>query len=268
MRSDHPLRPRENERLEVEGSPVDQSNLIWRGPLVQRSLRLLGIMLTLICAGFAALVVDAPLSRWAFSGKRLAWLHGFLGSMEPFGQPTAILMTAGAILLCSWRLRPGVPRLVAASLGAGLMADLCKLLVSRVRPRAFDWSGTALATFHEFLPGLGKGSSHQSFPSSHTATAMGFGLALATMFPEGRWLFMTATTLVALQRVEAGAHYLSDTCWGAAVGYGVAFVMFHPRLLGRWFSEREACRWKRAEERPALTVVSASPSDETKRQAS
>jgi membrane-associated phospholipid phosphatase len=197
-------------------------------------------------------------------------LHGFLESMEPFGQPTAILMFAGGLWLCSPRLRSGVPRLLAASLGAGLAADVCKLFLARVRPRSFDWSGGPLATFHEFLPGLGRGSSHQSCPSSHTATALGFGLALSTMFPEGRWLFLTAAALVAAQRVECGAHFLSDTVCGATVGYAMSLLLFRPRLLGSWFDLQEARGWRRAESELAPVVLADSPAADpgTQRQAS
>lgn len=252
----------------LRATSADSLDLIWRGPLAQSSLAFSGRIAILIVVGFAALCIDVPLSRMAFYERGLSRLHGFLESMEPFGQPMATVITATAILLCSWRLRPGVPRLLACSLGAGLMADLFKLLLSRTRPRAFDWTGGVLATFNGFLPGLGRGSPSQGFPSSHTALAMGFGLALATMFPEGRWLFMAATALVALQRIECGAHFLSDTCWGAAVGFAVAFAMFHPRFLGSWFDRREARRWARAAAEPNATAESPESRLDAQRQAS
>lgn len=193
----------------------------------------------LLIAGLAALAVDLPLSRALVTEQSLEFLHGLLGSIEPFGQPTAILVTAAAIALCDRRRRGAVLRLVAAALGSGLAADIIKLLVARSRPHSFDLAGTVWSSFRDAFPGFGNQSQWQSFPSAHTATAVGFALALSHLFPAGRWLFVTLAGLVALQRIEAGAHYLSDTCWGAAVGCAIWLVVSRPNLLGDWFDRKE-----------------------------
>src|SRR5262249_41043197 len=160
------------------------------------------------------------------------------------------------------RRRVGMPRLVACALGAGLSADLVKLLVARVRPHHQELATSVFETFRGFLPGIGAGSAMPSCPSAHTATAAGVALALATRFPAARGLFASLAALVALQRVEAGAHYLSDVCWGAALGSAVALVVFHPALLGAWFDrkEREWSQRRDQYDRPVrerLSVVSA-----------
>jgi membrane-associated phospholipid phosphatase len=190
------------------------------------------------------MTVDLPLARSLVQGKALHQLHGMLAAFEPFGQPTAILVIAAAFALCDVRRRALMPRLLAAALGSGLVADVVKLFVSRTRPHHHDLAGSVLATFEGLLPGFGVGSPLQSCPSAHTATGVGFCLALWTLFPAGRWLFVAAATLVAAQRVETGAHYLSDACWGAAVGYAVCLVLFRPNLLGGWFDRKEQA-WSR-----------------------
>jgi undecaprenyl-diphosphatase len=190
-------------------------------------------------AGLAALSVDVPLSRVLYQSRGLQWLHGFLETIEPFGQPTAILMTAASIALCDPVRRAVMPRFLAAALGSGLAADVVKLLVIRVRPRAGDLTGSALDTFRGWWGGPGIGSDMQSCPSAHTATAVGFCLALSAVFPGGRWLFAGAAALVALQRIETGGHYLSDTCWGAAIGCAVSVAVFRADLAGRWFDRKE-----------------------------
>lgn len=225
----------------------------------------------LVVAGAVALTIDLPLAQAMVHGRVLRALHGFLGSFEPFGQPAAILVVAAAIALCDPRRRLAMPRLVAAAFGSGLAADLLKLLVARTRPHHQELAGSVLETFRGFLPGVGAGSAMQSFPSAHTAMAVGFALALTTLFPAGRWLFACLASLVALQRVEAGAHYLSDTCWGAAVGSVVGLLVFHPALLGAWFDRKEQ-EWSRPrddDDRPVrerLSIVSAeeeaSPADD------
>jgi len=201
--------------------------------------RTLAISATFAILGAVAMSVDVPLSRAMLEGKLLRPLRGLFESIEPFGQPTAILMTAGAIALCDPRRRPLTPRLLAAALGAGLAADIVKLLVARARPHHGDLTGSAWNTFQGLLPGLGIGSTMQSCPSAHTATAVGFCLALGTMFPAGRWLFLAGVVGVALQRIESGAHFLSDVCWGAAVGYLWSAVVFRPDLLGGGFDRAE-----------------------------
>ena len=55
-----------------------------------------------------------------------------------------------------------------------------------------------------------------SFPSGHTATAVGLAISLDAD-PRGRWLFAVFAALASLQRMTAGAHYLSDSLFGAAL---------------------------------------------------
>jgi membrane-associated phospholipid phosphatase len=222
----------------IESVPADSA---WGAPWKGSRLRHLSALAILIFAGLTAMTVDIPLSRALYQDKTLHRLHGFLGSMEPFGQPAAIVMTALAIGLCDIRRRRLMLRLLVASLGAGLSADVVKLLVARTRPHHYDLAGSVLSTFQQLLPGWGAGSRLQSFPSAHTATAVGFCLALSALFPRGSRLFAIAAGLVALQRVEAGAHYLSDTCWGAAVGFAVSMLIFRRDLAGGWFDRWESC---------------------------
>ncbi|MSR58744.1 MAG: phosphatase PAP2 family protein [Planctomycetaceae bacterium] len=193
----------------------------------------------LLVAGLAALAVDLPLSRTLVTGQSLEVLHDLLRSVEPFGQPTAILVTAAAIALCDPTRRVAVPRLLAAALGAGLAADIVKLLVARSRPYSFDLTESVWSSFREAFPGFDNQAQWQSFPSAHTATAVGFALALSHLFPAGRWLFVTLAGLVAMQRIEVGAHYLSDTCWGAAVGSAIWLMVSRKNLLGGWFDRKE-----------------------------
>jgi membrane-associated phospholipid phosphatase len=117
--------------------------------------------------------------------------------------------------------------------------DLLKLCVARVRPRHFDFQGSVFDTFSDLLPGSGGGSHVQSWPSGHTATAVGFCLALSAVFPQGKWLFRALAALVALQRIESGAHYLSDTLFAAGVAYVVHLVVFGSGPVGRRFDRIE-----------------------------
>src|SRR5205085_3392147 len=96
---------------------------------------------------------------------------------------------------------------LAASVGAGIAADIVKMMVWRVRPYHFDFEGSVATTFRGVFPGTTAGSAGQSLPSAHVATAVGLCLALSAMFPRGRRFFVLLAALVALQRVATGAHF-------------------------------------------------------------
>jgi membrane-associated phospholipid phosphatase len=197
----------------------------------------------MVLAGLSALAVDLPLSRAMVEGQTLRPLHYVLNSIEPFGQPPAVVVVSLAVLLCGGVRRGAGFRIVAGGLVPGLLVDLLKLCVARVRPRhVSDFHGAVFNTFNGVFPGTSAGSEMQSWPSGHTAVAVGFCLALSAIFPNGRWLFRVLAALVALQRIESGAHFLSDTLFAAAIAYAVFAVVFGRGPIGRWFDRVES-RW-------------------------
>jgi undecaprenyl-diphosphatase len=116
-----------------------------------------------------------------------------------------------------------LPRAIAAILAAGCGANLVKLLISRSRPGSTDLAHLASwQTFSGWLPLGANGSGWQSFPSAHTATAVGLAWVLYSLYPHGRWLFAALAAAVAAQRVLGSAHFPSDVLAGAAVGWWCA----------------------------------------------
>ncbi|THA79276.1 phosphatase PAP2 family protein [Streptomyces sp. A0642] len=57
-----------------------------------------------------------------------------------------------------------------------------------------------------------------SFPSGHTAAAIAFTAAVAPTWPAAGLACAVPAALVAVERVQSGAHYLSDVAAGAAIG--------------------------------------------------
>jgi membrane-associated phospholipid phosphatase len=116
--------------------------------------------------------------------------------------------------------------MVAAAYAGGLVANLIKATVIRVRPRAADLANLP-GVLHTFgaaalaLPEPGS-SDLASFPSGHAATAAGFAAALCWRYPQGAWFFALLAALAAAQRVVVSAHYPSDVACGAAVGLAAA----------------------------------------------
>ncbi|MFN0053332.1 MAG: phosphatase PAP2 family protein [Planctomycetales bacterium] len=218
---------------------------LWFPPACVIGPRWFLLLSATLLAGCAALFIDIPVSRLLVQDKKLRALHDFLGDIEPFGRWAAIVFFAIAMFLCNPRRRVLVPRLLACSLGSGLAANLVKLLVLRARPKHHDLTESIWSSFQGLFPGTGGGSPLQSCPSAHTATAVGFALALSALYPAGARLFYTAAALVALQRIETGAHFVSDALWGTAVAVAMGGLVFRPDRLGSWFNRKERERWRR-----------------------
>ena len=152
----------------------------------------------------------------------------FLGQ-QPFHRFLAPIQRAppakaAAIDPNGWRK---LPALAALAYGAGLLADCVKLLVIRTRPGISELATSAQATFLGWRPlmdlPLAPGQSkslYQSFPSGHTATAVGLAIGLSLAYPRGRWFFAALAILAASQRIFDGHHFLSDTLAGACIAFG------------------------------------------------
>lgn len=106
---------------------------------------------------------------------------------------------------------------------SGLLANLIKVIVGRARPLMMDEVGP-----HHFEP-FSFGYAFASFPSGH-ATTMGAVTALFCLwFPRYAWAWLALGLFLALTRVAATAHYLSDIAGGFL--FGLAFTVLAARLF-------------------------------------
>jgi membrane-associated phospholipid phosphatase len=179
-------------------------------------------------------------------------IHEVLVNAEPFAHGIGVAMIVAAIFVLDPKRRWALPRVVVAAAGAGLCANVLKLVVSRTRPNAFDFDHGVLATFHGLFPLAAGGGAVQSMPSAHAATAVAFAIGLTWMYPRGRWYFGALATLALLHRVEIGVHYLSDVCWGASLGWFVAVGVVQQRLSPAFFD-----RWERRRAASAGVTLSS-----------
>lgn len=124
-----------------------------------------------------------------------------------------------------------LPRLICLPAASGIAANLMKICIERGRPYSFtaDTLPKASATFGAVPGSLGV-HAIQSFPSGHTATAVGLAIALSRLYPKASWLFAVYAFLAASQRIAVGAHFVSDTLAGAAVAF-----LFSAFLVDRLF---------------------------------
>lgn len=204
--------------------------------------KLLVIAVACVVAGLFAFSIDLPVARWC--KQRPQPLPGdllkFLNLAEVFAHGLGVAALIATLLVSDPSLalplpgRPAGPRrnflrLVGAAATGGLVVDLVKACVERVRPNSADLAAveTALGTFGpESLSGpLAHAAQLMSFPSGHAAAAAGLAAALGWKYPQGRPAFAALATLSAVQRVATSAHYPSDVCFGAAIGLAAAAVL-------------------------------------------
>jgi membrane-associated phospholipid phosphatase len=111
--------------------------------------------------------------------------------------------------------------LLAAPAVAGIVGELLKITVRRMRPPAMG-SAYAFRAFsdHPFSSrGLG-------FPSSHAVVAFGAAAILSRLFPRACVVWYAAAVGCAVSRLLAHAHYLSDVVAAALIGIAVAALLW------------------------------------------
>ena len=119
------------------------------------------------------------------------------------------------------------------------MADLLKLMVWRTRPRSFEMEQSVWDSFDgslfvaRFELDQLFDSAQHSFPSAHTAVAVGLAIALGRMYPRARGWFLFLSALCALNRTDGGAHFASDVCWGACLGCFTILLVDRSHWLNR-----------------------------------
>lgn len=190
-------------------------------------------------AAAAVPTIDGPLAHARLFMSLPESFTAALGRLEPFGHGVGVATIIAAVWALDRDRRRMLPRLLAAA-GAGMLANVGKLLVARQRPYYWADQGTGLATqFVEWLPFGGNGSIMQSFPSGHTATAVGLALGLSAMYPAGRVFFLTMGGLVAVQRVVFDAHYVSDVLAASALAWVVVRGLFCTPSVAQFFDRLE-----------------------------
>ncbi|HEX8170930.1 MAG TPA: phosphatase PAP2 family protein [Thermoanaerobaculia bacterium] len=198
-----------------------------REPLEQlRALRVrvtpriaVALVASAIVTALVWLWCDAAVLRWAervqsdFTEDVIRILNRLGGGMNPL-LIVAFFLVAGV----AYRERRWVGYAIAMAFSgaaAGLLAQIVKLLSGRARPEL--WLGPA-----HYAPG-----SSTSFPSGHTVGA--FALAGVLLFAARsrslRVVAIVLAALVALSRVLAFRHWLSDVTASACIG-----------LIGAWLA--------------------------------
>ena len=169
-------------------------------------------------ASVLAMSIDIRIASVFKNGlpKTFRSLGEFLEICETFGHGYGVTLILIAVVVLDPQRWKCLPWLISGSLGSGMMANLLKLSIHRIRPRDFDLTNATV--WDTFSRGSDNLKEMQSMPSAHTATAVGLAVMLSAIYPRGRWYFAVLAILVGLQRIATSAHFPSDVCAGAAVG--------------------------------------------------
>lgn len=95
---------------------------------------------------------------------------------------------------------------------SGLAVNIFKLIFARYRPVEYLQNDNYGFSWFDY------GYRMASFPSGHSATALGVALALVLLFPRYLFLILPLGILIVFSRVVVTAHYLSDVVIGGYVG--------------------------------------------------
>ncbi|MFD5338199.1 phosphatase PAP2 family protein [Streptomyces hawaiiensis] len=156
-------------------------------------------------------------------------VHGTLSAVEEMAEGTKLW--CGVAAMMAWRGGRRGRTAAAAGLAAVAVAQVasngvCKRLADRPRPPR-EWIP------HDEVEDRPESS---SFPSGHTSAAVAFTAAVAPTWPSAGALCAVPTAMVAVERVQSGAHYPSDVATGAAIGLAAAWlVRSTPRLVLRYW---------------------------------
>ena len=231
---------------------ADRAGRRARSGSVTRSL--LPLALALVLLGGAAFSIDMPVADWFKGGewpsgmpKLLIEVADEIARLVTMSEVAAHTVSVAVILALVLALDDGLAwpsglrgrgrgsaraplpaaqaafgRMLGATVTGGILADLLKLCVERIRPRVTDFAAHASVwdTFRESIVETvtGSRSNIQSFPSGHSALAAGLAAALAWRYPRAWRFFALFAAMAAGQRVMSSAHFPSDICFGAALG--------------------------------------------------
>jgi hypothetical protein len=147
--------------------------------------------------------------------------------LAQYGQGACTLVAAGLMLLLDPRrlkhdVQPGILLLIVV-FGTSLICTILKRIFSRVRPGRDD-AGKFLG------PTWRHANFRESFPSSHSASAMAMSMLLAKLYPPAALLFWALALICAALRYLMDAHWPSDVVAGIALGLAAGALAC--RLMG------------------------------------
>jgi membrane-associated phospholipid phosphatase len=196
-------------------------------------LLLLLVALAVIAASF---FLDEPVQRLVIASNQGHWSHDqAVAACSKYGDWPELMLAGAVGVLLARRLRSVrwqrilLSAMIASTL-AGMAVNASRLTTGRTRPRAVaaqGWYGPR----HDEQWLIGK-ADFNSFPSGHTATAIGFAGVLLFAAPAWGVPAMALACLIAFSRILLGAHHPSDVVTATVIALSIAWAVW--RFLGKW----------------------------------
>jgi membrane-associated phospholipid phosphatase len=227
-------------------------------PVSERKSKTARLAAAIVLAILAGLLVALAFQFDEWSKERISDVQGrgwkkssqyrAQGAVSRYGDWPWLMAAGGVGLLFACRARNRDWRRIlisamVASTVAGALVNTLRLTTGRTRPNAGKeiaqgWYGP----FHDGQTTIGN-PKFNSFPSGHTATAVGFAGVLLFARP---WLGIPAMIValgIALSRMLLGAHHLSDVTVAALVALLVAWICWRVTLsrgdeIANWAAQK------------------------------
>jgi membrane-associated phospholipid phosphatase len=138
--------------------------------------------------------------------------------LAQYGQTVCTVLAA----LFVWKFDPQhylrIDRaLLIAVLGVAIVGTILKRTLGRARPRREN-AGKFLG------PSFRHANFRESFPSSHSASAVAFAVVLSAAYPQATGLFWILALICAALRYVMDAHWPSDVLAGIGLGYAAGLL--------------------------------------------
>ncbi|MCH2183124.1 MAG: phosphatase PAP2 family protein [Mariniblastus sp.] len=205
--------------------------------------RTLVAVLVLLVAAVCLAPFDVAISRTVQFGFFPGDLRKIFSLSEIFAHGYGVVLVLIGIGVLFPEKRIYIPRVAMLAAFSGLTAQFIKMFIIRERPGDFagQWE-KATSTWYGFIEpfNLNLETQLQSFPSGHTATAVGLAIGLTYVFPRGKYFFAILAVLASLQRIVSYAHWTSDVLTGAAVALLVSCLLMQDYGLGGFCNRLES----------------------------
>jgi membrane-associated phospholipid phosphatase len=193
------------------------------------------IAVVALAAIAGSFLLDTPVKHLVLDSHSGHWSRSpIAGRLSEYGDwPELMLLGVIGTLIARWFRNVRWQRILIAAMIAstlaGMTVNLSRLTTGRTRPRAaveMGWYGPRHA--EKWLIGE---ADFNSFPSGHTATAVGFAGVILFAAPGWGLLALVAASSVALSRILLGAHHPSDVVTAATMALVIAWLVWE--FLGR-----------------------------------
>lgn len=199
---------------------------------VFKSLPFLILGLVLIVGAF---YLDRPVQYMVLQSNQGHWSHDpSAAALSKYGDWPELMIAGGIAYFLVRRLRNVrwqrilLSAMIASTL-SGMAVNASRLTTGRTRPRASveqGWYGP----YHNGRWLIGR-ADFNSFPSGHTATAVGFAGVLLFAAPAWGVPAMALALVIAASRILLGAHHCSDVVAAAVVSLAIAWLTWE--FLGK-----------------------------------